>query len=111
MRISGWRKISSPAANSALPAIVAQPENEDFIKRVIGLPGETLEIHDQTVYIDGTPLAEPYLTDAARRANGDFGPIQVPAGKLFVMGSPPERSPPDARPRRKDSIPDRSDHP
>jgi signal peptidase I len=65
---------------------VAQPENEDFIKRVIGLPGETLEIHDQTVYIDGNPLAEPYLTDAARRANGDFGPIQVPAGKLFVMG-------------------------
>jgi signal peptidase I len=65
---------------------VAQPENEDFIKRVIGLPGETLEIHDHTVYIDGRPLAEPYLTDAARRANGDFGPIQVPQGKLFVMG-------------------------
>jgi len=65
---------------------VAQPENEDFIKRVIGLPGETLEIHDHTVYIDGKALAEPYLTDAARRANGDFGPIQVPQGKLFVMG-------------------------
>ncbi len=65
---------------------VAQPENEDFIKRVIGLPGETLEIHDHTVYIDGKPLAEPYLTSAAREANGDFGPIQVPQGKLFVMG-------------------------
>ena len=65
---------------------VAQPENEDFIKRVIGLPGETLEIHDHTVYIDGTPLAEPYLTKAARQANGDFGPIQVPRGDLFVMG-------------------------
>lgn len=65
---------------------VAQPENEDFIKRVMGLPGETLEIHDHTVYIDGKPLAEPYLTNAAREANGDFGPIQVPQGKLFVMG-------------------------
>jgi signal peptidase I len=64
----------------------AQPENEDFIKRVIGLPGETIEIHDHTVFIDGRPLAEPYLTKAARRSMSDFRPTKVPPGELFVMG-------------------------
>jgi signal peptidase I len=64
----------------------AQPENEDFIKRVIALPGETIEIRDDVVYIDGEPLDEPYLTAAARRANGDFAITEIPEGKLFVMG-------------------------
>jgi signal peptidase I len=65
---------------------VAQPENEDYIKRVIGLPGERLEIKDETVLIDGKPLAEPYLTAEAKTCNRDFGPITVPEGELFVMG-------------------------
>jgi signal peptidase I len=65
---------------------VAQPEDEDFIKRVIGLPGETLEIRDNVVYIDGQAIEEPYLTREARRFNGDFGPTSIPAGSFFVMG-------------------------
>ncbi|MCI0633670.1 MAG: signal peptidase I [Actinobacteria bacterium] len=65
---------------------LAQPANEDYIKRVIALPGETIEIHDHTVFIDGQPLDEPYLTEAARRANADFGPETIPPGSLFVMG-------------------------
>jgi signal peptidase I len=64
----------------------AQPENEDFIKRVIALPGETIEIHDNTVYIDGEPLAEPYLTKQAKQSMADFPPHTVPRGQLFVMG-------------------------
>src|SRR5262245_16899425 len=44
----------------------AQPENEDFIKRVIGLPGGTIESHNHNVFIDGKPLAEPYLTRSAK---------------------------------------------
>jgi signal peptidase I len=64
----------------------AQPENEDFIKRVIALPGETIEIHDHTVFIDGRPLAEPYLTKQAKRSMADFPPHTVPPGQLFVMG-------------------------
>src|SRR5262245_13006645 len=64
----------------------AQPENEDFIKRVIGLPGETIEIHDHTVFIDGQPLAEPYLTRQAKQAMADYPPHTVPPGELFVMG-------------------------
>ncbi len=65
---------------------VARPADEDYIKRVIGLPGETLEIHDDTVFVDGEPLAEPYLTAEARTCNREFGPVTVPADALFVMG-------------------------
>ncbi len=65
---------------------VARPEREDYIKRVVGLPGETVEIHDRTVYVDGRPLEEPYLTGEARACNHDFGPVTVPPGRLFVLG-------------------------
>lgn len=65
---------------------VAQPESEDYIKRVIGLPGETLEIRNETVLIDGKPLAEPYLTAEAKTCNREFGPVTVPEDSLFVMG-------------------------
>jgi signal peptidase I len=64
----------------------ARPEHEDFIKRVVGLPGETLEIRDQVVYIDGRPLREPYLTRAARMSMTDFEHVQIPDDALFVMG-------------------------
>jgi signal peptidase I len=64
----------------------AQPENEDFIKRVIALPGETIEIHNHTVFIDGEPLAEPYLTKQAKQSMADFPPHTIPPGQLFVMG-------------------------
>jgi signal peptidase I len=64
----------------------AQPENEDFIKRVIALPGETIEIRDEVVYIDGEPLAEPYLTRAAKNAMSDYALEEVPKDSLFVMG-------------------------
>ena len=65
---------------------LAQPENEDFIKRVIALPGETIEIRHDVVYIDGEPLDEPYLTQAAKDATGDYPLHTVPDDALFVMG-------------------------
>jgi len=65
---------------------LAQPENEDFIKRVIALPGETIEIRNDVVYIDGERLDEPYLTQAAKDATGDYPPHTVPEGEVFVMG-------------------------
>ena len=53
-----------------------------FIKRVVGLPGETLSVHDGRVWINGTPLDEPYIAAPPRYA-GDW---QVPEGELFVLG-------------------------
>lgn len=65
---------------------LAQPENEDFIKRVIALPGETIEIRDNVVYIDGKALDEPYLTELAKESTGTYAPHTVPDDALFVMG-------------------------
>lgn len=62
----------------------ARPVDEDFIKRVIGLPGETVEIRDGRLYVDGVLTPEPYLT--GRPDKRDYGPTTVPDGMLFVLG-------------------------
>jgi signal peptidase I len=71
----------------------------DFIKRVIGLPGETLEVRDKKVFINGTPLDEPYAhyIDAPTTPSEihevtsfdvreRYGPVTVPPNQYFVMG-------------------------
>jgi signal peptidase I len=74
-----------------------EPER-DFIKRVIGLPGETIEVREKKVYINGSPLEEPYahylqaggesefgeITSADVRER--YGPVVVPPNQYFVMG-------------------------
>ena len=57
---------------------------KDLIKRVIGLPGETVEIRDGSVLIDGRVLDEPYLADDEVLV--EFAPVQVPEDQVFVMG-------------------------
>ena len=61
----------------------SDPER-DFIKRVVALPGETIEIKAGVVYIDGKKLVEPYL--AVNADTRDYPPHRVPANNLFVMG-------------------------
>jgi signal peptidase I len=63
---------------------VIPPSTEDFIKRVIGLPGDVVEARSGHVYIDGRLLAEPYLPSGDQTA--DFGPVTVPAGRIWVLG-------------------------
>ncbi len=60
----------------------SQPK--DVIKRVIALGGETIEIRENTVYINDQELVEPYLDPGL--VMPDFGPLTVPEGFLFVMG-------------------------
>jgi signal peptidase I len=73
--------------------------DRDFIKRVIGLPGDTLELKAKKVYINGTPLDEPYVhfIDAPRSESDyhevtsfdvreRYGPVTVPPNQYFVMG-------------------------
>jgi signal peptidase I len=75
-----------------------QPDR-DFIKRVIGLPGETLEVREKKVYINGQALNEPYVhyldtfggpSDLREVTSNDvrdhFGPVTVPDGEYFMMG-------------------------
>ena len=58
--------------------------DEDFVKRVIGLPGDTVEGRNGGVYINGRRLPEPYLPPTV--ITGAFAKQTIPAGKLFVMG-------------------------
>ena len=60
-------------------------ESQLFIKRVIGLPGETVEIRDGKVYIDGshTPLDDSFTPETPV---GDYGPYEVPEDCYFMLG-------------------------
>ena len=71
---------------------LSQAQDEDFIKRIIGLPGETIQGRDGSVWIDGRKLDEPYLNGVTTE---NFEPIKVPEGQYFVMG--------DNRPNSNDS--------
>jgi signal peptidase I len=63
----------------------------DLIKRVIGMPGDTLEIHDGAVWINGARLVEPYLKEPMNPYER-FGPVKVPPENYFVMGDNREDS-------------------
>jgi len=63
---------------------VAQPEHEDFIKRVVGLPGDVVEIRRGNVFVNAERLDEPYLDE--REDTRSFAPRTIPDGMLFVMG-------------------------
>ena len=65
--------------------VAAEGDPEDLIKRVIGLPGETVTSRDGVVYIDDRRLEEPYLPEGTPTFNLD-APITVPEGHLLVMG-------------------------
>lgn len=57
----------------------------DLIKRVIGIGGDTVEGRDGKVYVNGTPLDEPYVFPGNRPSDANFK-VTVPAGKLWMMG-------------------------
>ena len=59
--------------------------SKSFIKRIIGLPGERMEIRQGVVYVNGRAIQEPYVP-AQYEDLSDFGPIRVPRGSYFVMG-------------------------
>src|SRR3546814_15581009 len=63
------------------------PGDDDLIKRVIGLPGETISARDGTVVIDGRRLVAPYLP--ATVTHPDFWPLTLHASPLFRLGAHP----------------------
>jgi signal peptidase I len=63
---------------------VARPDDDDFIKRVIGLPGDVIEIRRGRLFRNGERVPEPYLSP--QKDTRSFGPMTVPAEELFVLG-------------------------
>ena len=55
-----------------------------FVKRLVGLPGDTIEIRAGQLYVNDEPLAEPYVFGG--EVGDDFGPITVEEGRYFMMG-------------------------
>jgi signal peptidase I len=70
------------------PPLEADVKIKDLIKRVVALPGETIEARDGHLLIDGRVLNEPYLSNEAKAAMSavTLAPQKVPAGHYFVMG-------------------------
>jgi signal peptidase I len=70
------------------------PEDESklFVKRVVGLPGESFEIIDKRIFVNGTPLEDPWAAydspqiPASMSQRDNFGPVTIPEGAVFIMG-------------------------
>ena len=87
--------IKKPARGDVIVFIYPEDESKDYIKRVVGLPGDTIKIIDKQIFINGSPYHDSVgvyvdpITLARGQMNGyrdNFGPVTVPQGALFVMG-------------------------
>lgn len=85
-------RLNEPQRGEIITCNYPEDGNKLFVKRIIGLPGETIEIREGTVYIDGEPIAETYLT---RVDDQSMDSITLAEDEIFVMG--------DNRPVSRDS--------
>lgn len=76
-------KNQDPQRGDIISFSMPDDETQNYLKRIIGLPGETVQGIQGVVYIDGTALV-PDFTD--QKIDEDFGPYTVPEGSYFVMG-------------------------
>ena len=85
--------ISQPERNDVIVFVYPVDKSKDFIKRVIGVPGDTIEIAGEKVYINGKPFEDKYgfysdkeKTNSKSTTRHHYGPLKVPKDHLFVMG-------------------------
>jgi signal peptidase I len=85
--------IGTPKRGDILVFIYPEDNSKDFIKRLVGLPGDTVEVRDKKIFLNGQPWKESYGVNSdsltipgAVQPRDNFGPVKVPEGKLFVMG-------------------------
>ena len=82
LRVTYW--FSDPQQGDIIVFKYPDDPSQNFVKRVIGVPGDTVEIIHGVTYVNGEVLDEPYLNETPLDKN--FGPYEVPEGCYFVMG-------------------------
>jgi signal peptidase I len=92
-------KLRDPKRGDIIVFKYPEDETKDFIKRVIGTPGDVVQIIAKKVYINGKPIPEPYtvyrddqILPKSLDARDNFGPIFVPPHEYFMMGDNRDRS-------------------
>ncbi len=79
-----WQPLGAPEPGDVVVfEYSGDPNERDFIKRVIAVPGQTVQVDNGVVMVDGVPLEEPYIAEAP---NYSVPPTVVTPGKLFVLG-------------------------
>jgi signal peptidase I len=89
-----WKE---PARGDVVVFVFPRDRSKDFIKRVVAVAGDTVEIRHKRLYVNGEPVADghAFFADGSREAPGvrdNFGPVTVPPHSLFVMGDNRDRS-------------------
>ena len=89
-------RFSEPQRGDIIVFKYPEDESKDFIKRVIGVPGDTLEVRNKRVWINGELLPEPYVQYTDPNIQGhprdNLGPMTVPPDSYFVMGDNRDQS-------------------
>lgn len=80
--------ISTPERGDIIVFIYPEDKSKDFIKRVIGIPGDRIQMQDRQVLVNGQPFDDKYgyYDERAGNPNRSFGPVVVPKDHYFVMG-------------------------
>lgn len=85
--VAGENGISARPGDDGTREVTKADTN--YIKRIIGLPGDTVEVRKHRAYVDGRKLDEPYLRpieDDGSSGTGDWGPFEVPKGTYLMLG-------------------------
>ncbi|MQA00440.1 MAG: signal peptidase I [Dehalococcoidia bacterium] len=81
--VDAWRPFGEPQRGDVVVFEFPDNPERDFIKRVIGVPGDRVEVRDLLVYVNGAALDEPYIQDPPR---GGYPATTVPPAHVFVLG-------------------------
>jgi signal peptidase I len=86
-------KMRDPRRGDVIIFRYPEDRSKDFIKRVIGIPGDEITVRDKQVFVNGIPYRNPHevhkeslLLSRSQGPRDNFGPVRVPAGSWFVMG-------------------------
>ena len=91
--------IQDPKRGDIVVFIYPEDRSKDFIKRVIGVAGDTIEIRNKKIFLNGVPYqdshgvyVDDFIIPGTVQPRDNFGPVTVPAGKIFTMGDNRDQS-------------------